>query len=159
MRSGVRAQSVRRGIAARAVSYKHSLYYLNFFLLLESSHSFRCQMAVEGKHLVQAAEDAMMAEMAEVKAGMERRHKREKRKRLEQKKKARVRAAQAVLGKCPVRPDVPPAAPTLTSPHLVLHPPGCTSTFLVVPTGWQSPISRIFGTPPSVGRLATHCGL
>ena len=48
--------------------------------------------------LVQAAEDAIMAEMAEVKAGMERRQKREKRKKLEQKKKARVRAAQAVLG-------------------------------------------------------------
>ena len=47
---------------------------------------------------VQAAEDAIMAEMAEVKAGMERRQKREKRKKLEQKKKARVRAAQAVLG-------------------------------------------------------------
>ena len=47
---------------------------------------------------MQAAEDAIMAEMAEVKAGMERRQKREKRKKLEQKKKARVRAAQAVLG-------------------------------------------------------------
>ncbi len=50
---------------------------------------------------MQAAEDAIMAEMAEVKAGMERRHKREKRKKLEQKKKARVRAAQAVLGGSP----------------------------------------------------------
>ena len=49
-------------------------------------------------HWVQAAEDAIMAEMAEVKAGMERRQKREKRKKLEQKKKARFRAAQAVLG-------------------------------------------------------------
>ena len=47
---------------------------------------------------MQAAEDAIMAEMAQVKAGMERRQKREKRKKLEQKKKARVRAAQAVLG-------------------------------------------------------------
>lgn len=47
---------------------------------------------------VQAAEDAIMADMAEVKAGMERRQKREKRKKMEQKKKARVRAAQAVLG-------------------------------------------------------------
>ena len=47
---------------------------------------------------MQAAENAIMAEMAEVKAGMERRQKREKRKKLEQKKKARVRAAQAVLG-------------------------------------------------------------
>lgn len=47
---------------------------------------------------VQAAEDAIMAEMAQVKAGMERRQKREKRKKLEQKKKARIRAAQAVLG-------------------------------------------------------------
>jgi len=52
-------------------------------------------------HGIQAAEDAIMAEMAEVKAGMERRHKREKRKKLEQKKKARVRAAQAVLGGSP----------------------------------------------------------
>ena len=52
-------------------------------------------------HGMQAAEDAIMAEMAEVKAGMERRHKREKRKKLEQKKKVRVRAAQAVLGGSP----------------------------------------------------------
>jgi len=51
--------------------------------------------------IMQAAEDAIMAEMAEVKSGMERRHKREKRKKLEQKKKARVRAAQAVLGGSP----------------------------------------------------------
>ena len=53
------------------------------------------------KHLcvcAQAAEDAIMAEMAEVKAGMERRNKREKKKKLEQKKKSRIRAAQAVLG-------------------------------------------------------------
>ena len=50
---------------------------------------------------MQAAENAIMAERAEVKAGMERRHKREKRKKLEQKKKARVRAAQAVLGGSP----------------------------------------------------------
>ena len=50
-----------------------------------------------------------MAEMAEVKAGMERRHKRDKRKKLEQKKKARVRAAQAVLGgSLTPRPLLPP---------------------------------------------------
>ncbi len=49
-----------------------------------------------------------MAEMAEVKAGMERRHKREKRKKLEQKKKARVRAAQAVLGGSPTPAHLAP---------------------------------------------------
>jgi len=59
-------------------------------------------------HGVQAAEDAIMAEMAEVKAGMERRHKREKRKKLEQKKKARVRAAQAVLGGSPTHAHLAP---------------------------------------------------
>jgi len=59
-------------------------------------------------HGMQAAEDAIMAEMAEVKAGMERRHKREKRKKLEQKKKARVRAAQAVLGGSPTPAHLAP---------------------------------------------------